>query len=330
MTVPQPHGKQYTQEPHEYSSVSEFLKSESLDNVNATVNTDANGDRVVTARIRLADNPDEASIDISAVDHAEMERLRDADPFMYHSIVRERRRSSLLGLDEDEQADDEAVQNIEFDLREMDLPAGGARRSSLRGSLRRGGLRGSLQSFEGGLESSLQSFDDPRNVSDSDFSADGSQNSGNNSGGSNSGGRSNGVRGHSRPVLRRRQSSLYNVDEESEGPIDPADSSGGVLPPVHRPFAQSFTQQGRAPGQAQRRHSYLSQSSVGTGSSIVQRKRRFSTEAHSSLIMANLEASLMGSMLSDSPDLDSLFDNDGDSDGSSDSDDDLLNFLRDE
>jgi hypothetical protein len=44
--------------------------------------------------------------------------------------------------------------------------------------------------------------------------------------------------------------------------------------------------------------------------------------------MGNLEASLMGSMLSDSPDLDSLFDDDGDSDGSSDSDGVLLNFLR--
>ena len=66
-----------------------------------------------------------------------MEQLRNADPFLYHSIVREQRRLSLLELDEDEQADDEAVQNIEFDLREMDLPGGGtSRRSSLRGSLR--------------------------------------------------------------------------------------------------------------------------------------------------------------------------------------------------
>ena len=97
------------------------------------------------------------------------------------------------------------------------------------------------------------------------------------------------------------------------------------------------------PGGAQRRNSYGDRSagvgsrdtprrrhsssiiSTGTGSSVIQRKRRFSTEAHSSLVMANLEASLRGSILNDSPDLDSLFDDVGDS---SDDDGELLGFLR--
>ena len=109
----------------EYSSVTEFLESETLENVGATINTDANGDTVITARIRLADDPEDESVDISALDNAEIERLREADPFMYHSIVRERRRSSLFGLEEDLEADEAAVQNIEFDLREMDTMGGG-------------------------------------------------------------------------------------------------------------------------------------------------------------------------------------------------------------
>ncbi|KAL3776245.1 hypothetical protein ACHAWO_007818, partial [Cyclotella atomus] len=194
------------------------------------------------------------------------------------------------------------------------LPKLWPRTKHINTSFRRGGLRSSLQSFEGGLGDSLQSFDGPDNVSDTDFSAsganstDGSHNSGSHSGGSASGGRSN----------------------ESKSTVDPADPSVEVLPRVHRPFdrSASFTEQRCASSQAQSRHSYLSRNSGGTGSSIVQCKRRFSTEAHSSLIMGNLEASLMGSMLSDSPDLDSLFDDDGDSDGSSDSDGVLLNFLR--
>jgi hypothetical protein len=46
------------------------------------------------------------------------------------------------------------------------------------------------------------------------------------------------------------------------------------------------------------------------------------------LIMANVEAALNGSVLTDSPDLDSLFDEES-NESHIDSDDDLLSFLRD-
>lgn len=272
-------------------------------------------------------------MDISTLDDAEIDRLRDADPFMYHSIMRERRRSSLFGLDEDEEVDgDAAVQNIEFDLREMDTGGSGG---GLGGSLR-GSLRGS--SMRRGLRSSLRSFDDHHNVSDSDFSADqtrsnndGASTSSHNSGSNDSGSRLNGLRGRPYPAVGRRRSSLYNLDEEHESTIDPADNAGGVSTRHHRPFAQSMQPQRTSlanddtrSGECRRRNSH-SNLSIGTRSGVVQRKRRFSTEAHSSLIMANLEASLRGSMLSTGPDLDSLF---GDEGEGSDDDGDLLSFLR--
>jgi hypothetical protein len=56
----------------EYSSVTEFLQTETLDNLQGTtIDTDFNGDTVITAQIRLADHPDEESIDISNLDNQE-------------------------------------------------------------------------------------------------------------------------------------------------------------------------------------------------------------------------------------------------------------------
>lgn len=299
------------------------------------MNTLPNGDTIVTTRIRLAENPDEESVDISTLDMQEMDRLREADPFMYHSIMRERRRSSLFGLEDDEdiaQEEEEGAAGVEFDLRDMDQGS----------STTRGGLRGSLLRALSGLRrQSSTNSDNLHNVSEADLSngqqshsdrsgasVDGSHNSGGNrSGGSV---RSGGQR-MLRPALSRRRSSLYSVNEEGASQNnDAADADAGAGGVTRRnssrPFSQSLPH-GHAPNAIHGRrlsHRNSITSLTSTGSSVVQRKRRFSTEAHSSLIMSNLESSLRGSMLSDSPDLDSLLDEDlGGSD-----DEDLLSFLR--
>jgi hypothetical protein len=317
----------------EYSSVTEFLQTETLDNLQgATIDTDFNGDTVITAQIRLADHPDEESIDISNLDNQEMDRLRDADPFLYHSIVRERRRSSLLMLEGEEE--EEEGQNIEFDLREMDR--GGGLRSSLRSSLRRS-MQGLMRRQSSGLSEDAHSMTDSSNnggLSRQGSSA-GSSDGSHHSAGNSSGGLRSSLR-MTRPALGRRRSSLYNVDEEDEvnnepdpaegsNPANPANTGAGLLARQYRRDSESIPTNLTPAGGARRRSCCTVTS---TGSSVVARKRRFSTEAHSSLIMANIEAALNGSVLTDSPDLDSLFDQES-NESHSDSDDDLLSFLRD-
>ena len=149
------------------------------------------------------------------------------------------------------------------------------------------------------------------------------------------------LRGSSRRmVLGRRRSALCDVDEEGDDVRPPECGDGSIRSgSVHSGSANQVSVGSDPPpnGLPVRRPSRRmsanslrgSATSLSSSGSIVARKRRFSTEAHSSLIMANLSASLMGSHLRDGPDLDSLFDGENVSD---DDDDDmgLLNFLRQE
>ncbi|KAL3787221.1 hypothetical protein HJC23_004262 [Cyclotella cryptica] len=309
----------------EYSSVTEFLESETaLSQSGATVTTTANGDTVLTARIRLADHPNDEAVDISALNMQEIERLRDADPFMYHSIVSERRRSSLFDFDDDD--DDDAVDGpvqFNFDLQDIERL----------GPITRHRRRASLYSLD--VDDSVNAGDRDPSFSQSDhINADNAP--------ANGGSVHSGIVRVRSAAGGRRRSSLFNLDEESTAGPDPADVSAGSVHSVsvsveseaiprrvtsrarqQRQLSQSL--QPRRPASSARleRIGGGSFTTTSSGSSIVARKRRFSTEAHSSLIMANLAAALRGAALTPSPDLDSLFDGED-----IDNDMDLLQYLR--
>ena len=307
------------------------------------MNTLPNGEVSITTRICLAENPDEESVDINELDTQEMERLREVDPFMYHSIKREHRRSSLFGLEEEEEEDpaQEEAADVEFDFRDMD--------------------HGDERGIRGSLIRALSGFRRESLLTDADIDAD-----------TGAGGvprRNERLASQNPPPLHapnaihgvqptrrsrqlstndpnatlqpRRRSSIASLtsagssimrrlrrqSSSTTNDTDDVDGGSGRAPRRNsRRFSQNLSQV-NAPDamhtmQASHRSSITSMTS--TGSSIVKRKRRFSTEAHSSLIMSNLESSFRGSVLSDSPDLDSLLDEDlGGSD-----DEDLLSFLR--
>eukprot|EP00804_Cyclotella_cryptica_P002102 CCRYP_006535-RA/>CCRYP_006535-RA protein AED:0.08 eAED:0.08 QI:0/-1/0/1/-1/1/1/0/315 len=313
----------------EYSSVTEFLESEmALSQSGATVTTAANGDTALTARIRIADNPDDEEVDISTLNTQEIERLRDVDPFMYHSIVSERRRSSLIDFDDDAHDGEEGPIQFNFDLQDIE-------RLGLITSQSR---RSSLYSLDA---------DDPISAGDRDpsFSQNGHINVDNS--------QANGGSCHSGIVRVRsaaggtRRSLLFHLSEGSATGPDPADASAGSFHSV-LVAAESESMSRRVSSIARQQHqlslslqqrrpaSYGRLDRIGggsftttsSGSSVVARRRRFSTEAHSSLVMANFAAVLRGAALTPSPDLGSLF---GGDDSFSDMDDvDLLQYLRDD
>ena len=307
----------------EYSSVTEFLESETaLSQSGATVSTAANGDTVLTTRIRLADNLDEEAVDISALNIQEIERLRAVDPFMNHSIVSERRRSSLYDFDDDDVDGEDGAIQFNFDLQDIERlgPIASQRR------------RASLYSLD--VDDSMNSADREPSFNQSDHIN--AENAHPNGGSVHSGI----VRVRSAAGGRRR-SSLFNLDEESASGPDPADASAGSVHSVsvesesiprrvtstarhQRRLSQSL--QPRRPASSARleRIGGGSFTTTSSGSSIVARKRRFSTEAHSSLIMANFAATLRAAALA--PDVDPLF---GGEDIFNDMDDmDLLQYLR--
>ena len=308
----------------EYSSVTEFLESETaLSQSGATVSTAANGDTVLTTRIRLADHPDEEAVDISALNMQEIERLRAVDPFMYHSIVSERRRSSLYDFDDDDVDGEDGAIQFNFDLQDIERlgPITTQRR------------RASLYSLD--VDDSMNSADREPSFNQSDhINADNAH--------PNGGSVNSGIVRVRSAAGGRRRSSLFNLVEESAADPDPADESAGSVHSVtvsvesesiprrvtstarqQRQLSQSL--QPRRPASIARfeRIGGGSFTTTSSGSSIVARKRRFSTEAHSSLIMANLAATLRGAALRPSPDLDLLFDGEDIS-----NDMDLLQYLR--
>ncbi|KAL3802615.1 hypothetical protein HJC23_011939 [Cyclotella cryptica] len=65
-----------------FSSVRDFLQQHNL----TATSTNAS-DVVATAVLRLSGDPEEESIDTTQLAQGEMEHLRRADPFLYHSIV---------------------------------------------------------------------------------------------------------------------------------------------------------------------------------------------------------------------------------------------------
>lgn len=283
----------------EYSSITEFLQSETtLSQSGATVTTAANGDTVVTARIRLADTQDEEAVDISTLTNQQIESLQDVDPFMYHSIVSERRRSSFFDFDDDACDGEDGQIQFSFDLQDIEglgLITSQPRRASLR-------TLDIDDPISSGVRGPIFSQSDHINAENS---------------------HANGGSVHS-GVVRVRST----AGGMRSGP-DPADASAGSVHSVsvsgrvsstarqQRLLSQNLQPRGPVSFGRLGRIGGGSFTTASSGSRIVARRRRFSTEAHSSLVMTNFAAELRGTV---SPEMDSLF---GDM-----SDIDLLEYLR--